>query len=286
MFSTDLHTARKKAHLTQDELSKLINVSRTAISHWETGRTQPDKETLKKLNNVLHAELVLSDDAIIPVETATSVISSENDRIPVDEPCDTASSSADEESEQTDPPSSEQTGTPDTHVTKTAVWISWLKKPLVWILLVCCVSLGVFLAVRSRSSVEYVSDEGTHYTPEYLSQSVPNDPEKPFLHLTPSLEIIHGDGMNFWMYTVKAVEMNNLPITIDRVEEITLTKKGGNRRVFSKGDLHAMGKDTDIPANGYFTMNGGLPVQDIVLGIGLVINAQGREFRTWIPMNE
>lgn len=40
---------RKHAGLTQDDLAERMHVTRQTVSSWETGRTQPDIETLSAL---------------------------------------------------------------------------------------------------------------------------------------------------------------------------------------------------------------------------------------------
>ncbi len=48
-----IRTARKAKGMTQDALAEMMNVSRQAVSHWETNRTMPDEETLIRLSKVL-----------------------------------------------------------------------------------------------------------------------------------------------------------------------------------------------------------------------------------------
>ena len=46
--------ARKDLGLTQEQVAKAMNVSRQTVSHWETGRIQPDEVTRKQLFALLH----------------------------------------------------------------------------------------------------------------------------------------------------------------------------------------------------------------------------------------
>lgn len=48
-----LEQLRKKAGLTQEQLSKLIGVNQTAISQWEKGRTCPTSDKLPELAKAL-----------------------------------------------------------------------------------------------------------------------------------------------------------------------------------------------------------------------------------------
>lgn len=55
MFSQNIKNLRILNDLTQQELSVKLNVSRTTVSAWENGLTEPDLETLRNLKYVLNA---------------------------------------------------------------------------------------------------------------------------------------------------------------------------------------------------------------------------------------
>lgn len=48
---------RKAKNMTQDQLAEELNVTRQAVSNWETNKTQPDIETLEKLAEVLEVSI-------------------------------------------------------------------------------------------------------------------------------------------------------------------------------------------------------------------------------------
>lgn len=48
-----LVTARKKMNITQEEVAKKINVSRTAYARYETGERTPSPTTANKIENIL-----------------------------------------------------------------------------------------------------------------------------------------------------------------------------------------------------------------------------------------
>lgn len=56
--------ARMKKEITQQELSQQLNISRSAISNWESGRNYPDLETIVCLSDILGISLnkLLRDD--------------------------------------------------------------------------------------------------------------------------------------------------------------------------------------------------------------------------------
>ncbi|MCD8231455.1 MAG: helix-turn-helix transcriptional regulator [Clostridiales bacterium] len=54
MLSDTIKQERLNKGLTQSELAKKINVSQNAVHNWETGKRQPDLETLSKISKVLN----------------------------------------------------------------------------------------------------------------------------------------------------------------------------------------------------------------------------------------
>ena len=67
-FGEKLKKLRTEAHLTQDELSEKLFVSRTAISKWESDRGYPNIESLKELAKFF---LVTVDDLLSTDEVLT-----------------------------------------------------------------------------------------------------------------------------------------------------------------------------------------------------------------------
>ena len=52
VVSNSIKKLREEKGMTQDELAEKLNVTRQAVSNWETGKTQPDIETLTKLAEI------------------------------------------------------------------------------------------------------------------------------------------------------------------------------------------------------------------------------------------
>ena len=52
-FTTQLIARRKECGLTQEQLAEKLNVTRQAVSKWESGLSSPDYDTLGKLCEVL-----------------------------------------------------------------------------------------------------------------------------------------------------------------------------------------------------------------------------------------
>ena len=65
MFNEKLKAARKQNGLSQAALGKLIGVRTQTISNWETGKSEPNLETINKLCEILNIPLysLISKDA-------------------------------------------------------------------------------------------------------------------------------------------------------------------------------------------------------------------------------
>lgn len=71
-FSENLQFLRKRSGMTQEALAQRLNVSRQAVSKWESGETLPELPTLLqlsslfscKLDDLLRQELTLSDSPV------------------------------------------------------------------------------------------------------------------------------------------------------------------------------------------------------------------------------
>lgn len=71
-LSEKIQKLRKEQGLTQEQFAKLLFVSRTAVSKWETGRGVPSMESLKmiaKLFDITLDQLVRADEIIAVAES-------------------------------------------------------------------------------------------------------------------------------------------------------------------------------------------------------------------------
>ena len=69
---------RKAKNMTQDQLAEELNVTRQAVSNWETNKTQPDIETLGRIAEVLEVsvEELIYGEAKTPIQTVTQTVGS------------------------------------------------------------------------------------------------------------------------------------------------------------------------------------------------------------------
>lgn len=78
MLNQKLLELRKANNLTQSELAEKLHVSRQAISRWESGKTIPDIEILKKLSILYNVSLDEIINSSITKATSTTEILSAN----------------------------------------------------------------------------------------------------------------------------------------------------------------------------------------------------------------
>lgn len=62
---------REQKNISQSELAEKLNVTRQAVSNWETEKTQPDIDTLHKIADVLEVDI---EELIYGIKRNTNVI--------------------------------------------------------------------------------------------------------------------------------------------------------------------------------------------------------------------
>lgn len=56
-FSFKLKELRKEKHMTQKEMAKILNVSRSCVANYESDRRQPDQESLIFIADYFHVSI-------------------------------------------------------------------------------------------------------------------------------------------------------------------------------------------------------------------------------------
>ena len=69
-FNENLKYLRKQANLTQEQLAEELNVSRQAITKWESGQSMPDIENLKELSYIFSITI---DSLVGDIESKSSL---------------------------------------------------------------------------------------------------------------------------------------------------------------------------------------------------------------------
>lgn len=73
MIGKILRTMRKKAKLSQDQISKLVGFARNTISQYETGTLQPDFETIEKIANECGYKIIFKNDTTKDLLTTENI---------------------------------------------------------------------------------------------------------------------------------------------------------------------------------------------------------------------
>ena len=70
-FNEKLKMIRKESNLTQEELAERLNVSRQAITKWESGDGTPDSENLKQISILFNTTIdeLIKENKIVTVES-------------------------------------------------------------------------------------------------------------------------------------------------------------------------------------------------------------------------
>jgi len=256
-FAEKLIAARKAQGMTQAQLAAVMHIDRSAVSHWERGRSQPGLDTIRQLEQVLNAHL-LSEEALFtesPAETEREAASPEA-------PAEAA---------------------PRRRISRRG-----------WIAIAAGAALLLALAVililtLTRRQTRYTDKNGQVYTVAQYQQEAANDPAGAFLRIDKTLKTAEHGNASFYMYRFDLYEMNGVGFTIDRLENAIFAD---NRQavvyLYSGDELAAIGLDPAIAPSGSWAFEGGLPVQPLV-GIGMQVtgtDAGGaqRTFTAWMPV--
>ena len=73
-LSSKLREARQKKNLSQNAVAEKLNISRQAVSRWETGKGSPDIATLPLLSDLYDVSI----DELLGHETSVSKSQSQN----------------------------------------------------------------------------------------------------------------------------------------------------------------------------------------------------------------
>jgi len=70
LFFERLKSTRKEKGISQQELSRMLGVSRSAVSSWEIGNNEPEMKTLRKIAEVLNVSVayLLGETEIKPIQ--------------------------------------------------------------------------------------------------------------------------------------------------------------------------------------------------------------------------
>ena len=297
-------------------------VSRSAVANWEQGRRVPDVATLERLMKLLDCHLGnISLNTMSQEETAGDSANaapadpaetteerqegSDGDAVqaaPAAEQRDAGSVSggpaadgSDISEKQTSVSTSAQAGEKQTGVFGK---ISRKKMAAIAAAILAAAALLIWLVIlpavqpKAKGS-PYISENGEIYTIENMQQPVENISGKAYLMVNPSVQINHGETMDYYIFDFRYHEINGIALTVDRLELIYFTKNKENAFfILTANDIKAQyGMSVDIPAHGDWIYENGLPVQNTAYGVGEVLrctdeNGEKLTFTSYIAFPE
>ena len=83
-FAEQLNAVRKQRNITQEQLAERMNVSRTTISRWESGKIMPDLDTIRLLSQLLDYNFFSYEDT--PAEEPAEAPAPESEELPAPKP--------------------------------------------------------------------------------------------------------------------------------------------------------------------------------------------------------
>lgn len=236
-FKEQLQEARKAAGLSQEQLAKLMNMSRQGVSHWENDRALPDAETLKKLSQVLNYNF--------------EEIESAGEETPVEAPAE-------------ETPQVLEAVKPERKQHTTVLCIICLAVGLAVGFLMGYLAAPKFVNQTLAIPVNNRSSDAAQ-----AAISIYTD-ESPVMLRYPSED----SELAYWFYNVNIEETAGVQFTIEKVETVNIHDNGdeGQKHSFTPQDLFL--SDGVIVPWGKLAFGGGLPSQPIK---GLRVTVHGTD---------
>lgn len=225
-FKEQLQEARKAAGLSQEQLAKLMNMSRQGVSHWENDRALPDAETLKKLSQVLNYNF--------------EEIESAGEENPVEAPAE-------------ETPEMLEAVKPERKQHTTVLCIICLAVGLAVGFLMGYLAAPKFVNQTLAIPVNNRSSDAAQ-----AAISIYTD-ESPVMLRYPSED----SELAYWFYNVNIEETAGVQFTIEKVETVNIHDNGdeGQKLSFTPQDLFL--SDGVIVPWGKLAFGGGLPSQSL-----------------------
>ena len=140
-------------------------------------------------------------------------------------------------------------------------------------ILVCALIAALLLIHNNKAKqVLYTDENGKQYTAELFQQETPREDGKAWLSTEQTLRVQKSEGNEMWMYDFIFHERNGIGFKIDRLEVYTFLDNDVHPQIISGDMLDEYGLGSYIPANGDWSVDGGMPVQKKVASIGVILS--------------
>ena len=272
-FNEELIAARKAKGMTQEQLAEAMNASRSAVSHWESGRSAPDYATIAQLSTVL--------GVVFSVQVAPQAAS---------EP---AANSAEQAQQTAAAPAKSR-------LNKRVIAAAVIALVVV---LACCIVLPRLLNKPQAAALENTAPAMLNdvvpskaNSIEWYASDVQPESGKPFVAVQFSespLRVTRNENLE-WLYTVYLTEKNGYALNMNRID-LVIFKAKHEPDIFSY-DANALDEDEwfgdhVIPANGQYLFNGGMPFSTNIVGVGVCVTGTDEsgaehEFHAYLPFSQ
>ena len=265
-FAEQLTAARKAAGMTQEQLSEAMHVARTTISNWERGQRQPDLDSLRLLEKILHTNFLNGDADIHDISDAEAYA--------VDA---SAADSRSDGMENTKPAD-------ETRKKRKAFIIA-----AVLAVIVLCAGI-IAVTLLNKSAVSVPAANGIRYSIADYDKTTTNENGKAYLTIIKTLSVRPGDGKDYYDINFTVREDNGIAFTINRLEMIIFFTDHADVHVFSHDDLANVGYEPDMSAYGYISIDNGFPTDQKGLQgmsiriLGTDANGADLAFTSFLPI--
>lgn len=221
-FGEQLTAARKAKGMTQEALSQAAAVTRQTVSSWERGRTIPDIDTIRRLSDILGADLIPAAEGQSAAPAVEAMPGGEGQTAP-------------------------------------AAGRRQIKKR--WIVagaaVLVCVALAFFLLFPRKPAP---AGGGDVFNADYYQQETANEAGKAYLTFNNKIWEEKGDNDVYQRYDFTMYEQNGIAFSVSRIEMQLLGKSGVVRSItYGVRDLKAADINPEIIAYGSLTISGGFP---------------------------
>lgn len=283
-FSEQLTTARKAAHLTQEQLAEKVHVTRAAVSHWENGRYLPDFDMIRELSRALDyrfdingvaGELAGGDAAeaaAVPAET--TAVPAETSAPPTETGPDPEPTAADG---------------PRGHAgyRRLAAWICAAALVITAVLFLT----GGLPGGKDPAQQEFTAENepGVRYRISDYQAVTPREDGKAYLVINTESRVEHGENKDFWMYSFVMHEDQEPAFRLTETELVYFFTDHVHPTHYLEKDLAAAQIGPELPYGHTVSFDGGCPMdQKNMTGVGF--KAIGRDengaelsFTAYIP---
>lgn len=269
-LSEELAAARKAKHMTQEQLAKAMNASRSAVSHWESGRNEPDLETLHRLSEVLECTF-----SVIQPHRPEPVPPLQNEAAPESDTPEISQAAFADSQESTD-----TAAVPLAPAVQTAK--SSVKHKLLIPMISICALVMVICAVTLLRPVTKAAEPenmptSTPFlkpivtpdpgTPEWYAAAVKPQNGMPFVTILFNADPLYainnqelfGDRPG-WYYTTYLTETNGQPFTIRNVRLVNFMNAKSDVFDYPGEEVANWFGSSTLPARGQYSFNGGFPM--------------------------